>query len=232
MNELRLPNSIALRHKFQRLHYVVVPRLLPPRVVRQWRQEAERMTCYAREIRRKNDGMTLVYRVVTGDIIQEKWPELFAFYNDSEMLDWVKAITGERSIFISPHLQSAVNLNLMDNVQSVYRWHFDAVAYTALLYLTNVEPKDGGALELVANCRPHKAPPETQTRRVQLWPAAGTLVLMDGTRCYHRVAQLLRPSIRLSIPLVYPNTRHPVRDKGLDSYLYEANKKSGLAAAR
>jgi hypothetical protein len=107
-----------------------------------------------------------------------------------------------------------------DDVDSVYRWHFDAVPYTVLLYLTDVRREDGGALEIVPNCQPHQVPDWT-ARAAQFWPAAGTLVLMDGTRCYHRVAPLLRPSVRFSIPLVYPNTEGThERPAGLDSYLY------------
>ncbi len=220
MRKLCLPSSIPLRQEFQQLRYAVVPGVLPPIILEQWRQQAQRITRYARQIQRNHGEVQLVYRVVTGETIREKWPELFAFYHDPKMLDWIQDVTGDRALFTSPHLQSAVNLNIIDSVQSVYRWHFDAVAYTVLLYLTDVQLEDGGALELIANCQPHKVPAPIG-KPVQLWPFAGTLVLMDGTRCYHRVTQLLRPTVRFSIPLVYPNSKLTARDTALDSYFYE-----------
>jgi 2-oxoglutarate-Fe(II)-dependent oxygenase superfamily protein len=220
MTKLHLPSSERLRPEFQRAQYLVVPQALPPDTLERWRHRAQHITQYARQIQRTDGGLQLVYRVVTGETIRDRWPELFAFYNDPAVLDWVKEVTGEHAIFTSPHLQSAVNLNIMDNVQSIYRWHFDAVAYTALLYLTDVHPEDGGALELIANCQPHQIPAPIR-QPVQLWPEAGTLVLMDGTRCYHRVARLRRAKVRYSVPLVYPNSKHATRDSELDSYLYE-----------
>ncbi len=221
MTKLHLPDSDRLRQEFQRTHYVMVRQALPPATLKRWRKQAAQLAHCARRIERKTGDVQLVYRVLTGEMIRDQWPELFARYHDPAVLDWIKEVTGKRAIFTSPHLQWAVNLNIMDNVQSVYRWHFDAVPYTALLYLTNVQPEDGGALELIANCRPHKIPAPNRSHPVQLWPSAGTLLLMDGTRCYHRVTPLLRPKVRFSIPLVYPNSRHATRDTGLDSYLYE-----------
>jgi hypothetical protein len=49
---------------------------------------------------------------------------------------------------VSPHLESAININVLAQEGDVYRWHLDAVAYTLLLYLSDSHIDDGGALEL------------------------------------------------------------------------------------
>jgi hypothetical protein len=175
----------------------------------------------ARTIRRSQVAFDLAYRVVTGDLIRALWPELFAFYQNANTINWVKEITGRRRIRTSDHLLSAVNLNIMNSTDAVYRWHFDAVPYTALIYLTETHPEDGGALELVAGCTAHKPPDLSTEPVVRHFPKAGTIVLMDGTRCYHHVAPLTRPTLRLSVPLVYPDGEAKDRPAGLDSYLYE-----------
>ena len=117
------------------------------------------MKRFARTVTRQETGFELAYRVVTGDDIQTHWPELFAFYNDGYLLNWVKNVTGDSTIDISQHIQSAVNLNILDTRTFRYRWHFDAVCYTALLYLTDVRPRDGGALKLIPNCQ-RQIPPD------------------------------------------------------------------------
>jgi hypothetical protein len=201
-----LPISSQLCQEFHRNRYVVVPKALPPKVVARWQRQAQVLSRYAETIQRNDGEFSLIYRVVSGETIRDQWPELFEFYQDQGIREWIRAITGESAIFTSAHLQSAINLNIMDRPENIYRWHFDAVPYTVLLYLTDVRPKDGGALELIP---------------VRVWPPAGSLLLMDGTRCYHHVAQLLRRTVRYSIPMVYPNAQQTQRPAGLDSYLYQ-----------
>jgi hypothetical protein len=215
------PVSSVLRQHFQQNGYAVVPHALPAGLIDRWWRQAEQLKEQARTIKRADGEFELVYRVVTGETIRSQWPELFAFYNDREMLDWIKDISGEKLICTSQYLCSAVNLNIMESAESVYRWHFDAVAYTALIYLNDILPEDGGAMQMVPGCEPHVRPDLNSAGIVELWPTAGTLILMDGTRCYHRVSRLLRPTTRLSIPLVYPNTASIQRPAGLDSYLYK-----------
>jgi len=216
----KLPMSMKLREQFRDSGYVVVPSAVPQEIIERWRRDAERMSANARSIRRTDGNFQLTYRVVTGERIREEWPELFAFYGDKEVVEWVKHVTGEASIYISPNVMSAINLNIMDDTESVYRWHFDAEPYTALLYLTDVGAEDGGTLEIVANCAPHQAPDLAVEDPLRFHPAAGTLLLMDGTRCYHRATQMLRSVLRFSVPMVYVN-KVQQRPDGLDSYLYE-----------
>lgn len=220
MKSVRLPISSQLSREFQRSRYLVVRKALPLKIVTRWQQQAQSLSRYAQTIERNDGEFPLIYRVVSGETIRDRWPELFEFYLDGRIREWIKEITGETAIFTSPHLQSAINLNIMDRPENIYRWHFDAVAYTVLLYLTDVRSEDGGALEIIPACQPHQSPDLERAQRIQIWPSAGTLVLMDGTRCYHHVAPLLRPAVRYSIPLVYPNRADAQRPGELDAYLY------------
>ena len=220
--KLRLPASGQLRSEFQQQHYVLAASALPPMLLRAWRQKAQEISPSARLIERTDGELPLKYRVMTGEMIRDLWPELFTFYHDPGLRDWIRDVTGERQIITSPQLRSAVNLNIIEGTDSIYRWHFDAIPYTVLLYLNDVRPDDGAALELVPGCAPYSVPDRINARRVALWPTAGTLVLMDGTRCYHHVTPLLRPVTRFSIPLVYPSVdMQRERPDGLDAYLYE-----------
>ena len=219
---LHLPSGAEVQREFTRWRYVLVENALPPDFVQECRTRAEELTALSRSIQRTDGEFRLVYRVMTGEVIQERWPELFALYRDSVFPEWIQAVTGEDAIVTSSAIQSAVNLNIMQG-DSIYRWHFDAVPYTLLLYISDVCPEDGGALQLVPACEPHVVPDLVTTPPLELWPTAGTVVLMDGTRCYHHVAPLRRPMTRFSIPMVYPTaTAAEQRPAGLDSYLYES----------
>ena len=227
------PIFSGARRDFLQNGYVALPQALPAGLTEQWREKSGQLRDGSLMIKRSEGGFELVYRVVTGEVIQAQWPELFAFYKDSQVLEWISNISGENEICTSSSLRSAVNLNIMESTDSVYRWHFDAVPYTMLIYLNDIAATDGGAMEMVPDCRPHRAPDLTRSHIVQLWPRAGTVVLMDGTRCYHHVSQLLRPYTRLSIPLVYPNSKEVDRPAGLDAYLYrESDIPDATSAAK
>jgi len=213
-------NRQTLGRAFAHNRFIIVPDALPRFLVEHWRHQALRTIQHARVIARHDGTHDLVYRVVTGDIIRDHWPELFAFYQDEQTVGWVRQVTGDAGIGPSARILSAVNLNIMDSKEAVYRWHFDAVPYTVLIYLTDTNPEDGGALELVPGCRPHEVPDLSVAQIVQHFPSAGTIVLMDGTRCYHRVGPMLRAALRLSIPLVYSASNATQRPPDLDSYLY------------
>jgi hypothetical protein len=215
-----LPKADGLRPLFRRDGFAVVSGILRGSALKQWQQQAQTLTKHARTVVRRNDRVELAYKVVTGGHIRNHWRDLLAFYTDSDVLKWLMALTDDPKIRLSPHLQSAVNLNILDTKDFQYRWHFDAVAYTAILYLTDVRREDGGALCIIPNCRRHVVPDVRGSKIVELWPQAGSMVVMDGTRCYHSVGPMLREASRLSIPLVFPNVGASPRPAGLDAYLY------------
>jgi hypothetical protein len=216
----RLKNPGRYRADFQRNCFVAVPEALPAELVSRWRHQARHMMRYARTVTRREQGFELAYRVITGDDIRAHWRELFDCYKSGELLEWIGAVTGDNQVRVSQEIQSAVNLNILDTTASLYRWHFDAVPYTAILYLTDVRPRDGGALRLIANCEPHVPPDPAASKITEIFPRTGTMLVMDGTRCYHNVAPMLRAAVRLSVPLVFPGKQATARPPGLDSYLY------------
>lgn len=209
------------RTSFARDGYVVVHDALPEATITRWRKRAHELFSHARDIDKVSDGHVLAYRVLTGDVVRDEFAELYDFYAAPSTLLWIAAVTGEREIHASPNLLSAVNVNILQSGDS-YHWHFDANPYTALLYLSTTPPSAGGELELYPNLGPQNTSPEDLAARVKvtLPTRAGTLVLMDGSITYHRVALVVEACDRLSVPMVYPPFREELRPPELDDYLY------------
>jgi hypothetical protein len=219
---INLPFSLAAKELFRRSRYAVVEAAIDPKTCARWRATALQLAeHYAQQIERRSNGHLLRYQVVTGEVLRGHWQELFDFYNAAETRAWVQLVTGADEVFASLHLRSAININVMSDPGEVYRWHFDAVPYTALLYLTTSAPEDGGALEFYPDVGSSSGQPDLRDReKISLLPRAGTMVLMDGTRCYHHVAPILRSHTRLCIPMVFPAIAAHERPSDLDSYLY------------
>ena len=158
---------------------------------------------------RTNAEKRLRYRVVAGDRIAAEGKPLFELYTRPAMLSWVRGVTGSSWLAPSPHLRSAININCLQSSGDRYPWHRDAVPHTVVLFLTSVPASAGGTFLIRAA--------DEGLARVQ--PRAGSLVLMDGTRCEHAVAPLTADILRLSVPMVYPASAIE-RPAGLDEYLY------------
>jgi hypothetical protein len=219
---IMLPDGAAIRAEFARRRFACVPRFLPEKLATEWAEMAATVSCeHAVPIVRGGEDR-LSYLVVTGEAIREHWPSLFALYQSEGMRLWVAQVTGEPRIFTSPHLASAININRLESPDNIYRWHYDAVAYTLLLYLTSTGDA-GGALEIID---------PGSGELVRIPPEAGLAVLMDGTKCRHRSAPLTRPTLRLSIPMVYPATRQHQRPPDLDEYLYASPVRAPSAPLR
>ncbi len=210
--DFALPMSDDLPAAFAREAFVICPDAVPSGRAREWRQRAVDIArLYARRIEQQTEAHLLRYRVVTGDLIATAWPELFAVYQSARLREWVAAITEVPTTFPSPHLRSAININVMGEPGEIYRWHTDASGFTLLLYLSDSHTADGGSLEM-------RSPDGKGT--TAMVPAAGTVVLMDGTRCLHRVSPIVRRHERISIPMVFTPTMVHERPPGLDDYLY------------
>jgi hypothetical protein len=222
----RLPMSAGICELFRTHGYVVCERMLPRSVSTNWRSIAKELSReHARAIQRESvkDGQ-LRYCVVTGDVIEKQWYELFEFYQHPRLREWIGLVTGRETIGLSSHLQSAININVLAREGDIYRWHFDAVPYTLLLYLSDSAAEDGGALEFYPNATGKKINELLPDSKVQYIPRSGDAVLMDGTRCLHRVAPVHRSHIRISVPMVFPAGAKHLRPCGLDDYLYGENK--------
>ena len=162
-------------------------------------------------IDRRSADTGLAYSVVSGDRIQTEAPLLFDFYTSADLLEWVRDVTGCGTVSRSPHLRSAVNLNCLTRPGEQYPFHRDAVPYTALLFLSDLDADVGGAFVI----------DPLRRERVRIQPVLGSFVLMDGSRCAHGVEPLRRPALRLTLPMVFP-ALHVERPEGLDEYLYGA----------
>jgi hypothetical protein len=221
----------ALRERFERDGYLELRDALPPETIARWRAEATQLFGQARDISRTSGRHVLAYRVLTGDVVRAGMPGLFDFYDAEPTRAWVAAVTGAEEIHPSPNLMSAINVNILQGGHR-YRWHFDANPYTALLYLSTTPRSAGGELELYPNLREgrrddpdwdaHVTSEEhlRSRRRVSVRSRAGTLVLIDGSVTYHRVAPVTEPCDRLSVPMVFPPFREEERPAHLDAYLY------------
>jgi hypothetical protein len=208
--ELVLPPADGLRREFARDAFVICPGVLTQERARELRDRALNLVRrHARRIEQQSEEHVLRYRVVTGDVVRADWPELFAIYESPSLRAWVAAVAAVATTFTSSHLQSAININALGEPGEIYRWHFDAAGFTLLLYLSDSVEEDGGALEMRVS----------DAVKVML-PAAGTAVLMDGTRCMHRVSPILRRHERISVPMVFAPTADHQRPAGLDDYLY------------
>ncbi len=216
-----LPLSEELRLHFHANGFALVRDILPHEVVAEMRRTARDFAMrVGKNIRQSNDGHVLSYTVVAGEMIRDRFPDLFSFYETPEMRQWIRVLTGANGIYLSRNLRSAVNINSMRETGQIYRWHFDAVPYTAILFLTTSAPADGGALEIAIRNVDRAAALPQNGAEFCILPLAGTLLLMDGTRCLHRAAPLLRETLRLTVPMVYPVVADDTRPSGLDEYLY------------
>jgi 2OG-Fe(II) oxygenase superfamily len=213
-NDFARLSSAGALSQFARDAYVICRQVLSPDGAGELRAKALEIAArYARRIEQQSLNNPLRYRVVTGDVIATEWPELFATYQSLELRNWVAGITGIPTIVSSSHLRSSININIMGEPGEVYRWHTDASGVTLLLYLSDSREEDGGSLQLRA---PGASTP------VSMIPTAGTVVLMDGTRCLHRVSPIVGRHERISIPMVFTPSPDEPRPAGLDDYLYSA----------
>lgn len=220
--------SLGVRREFERSRCVLIPDVIPQARVEEWRARAQQVAqSFSRTIERVEGSHVLSYRVVTGEVLRQAWPELWDFYAAEDTLEWIAAITGEARVYTSGQIQSALNLNVLDQPGDVYRWHYDAVPYTAILFLTDSDPEVGGILEVLPNHAGADGGAEAEQRDkrevMRMIARAGSMVLMDGSVCYHRVTELRRTHERLTIPMVYPAASDHQRPSGLDQYLYDAS---------
>jgi hypothetical protein len=206
----QLPDAQQCRTRFDHEGYLLVPQSLEETTARNAAIIAAGVvkSC-AESIDRRGAGARLAYRVVTGERIKSDAPMLFELYASATLLEWVRRVTGCRSVSRSSHLRSAVNINCLATAGQQYPPHLDAIPYTVLLFLSDVPIEAGGQFLL------HSLEGEV----VAIQPRRGHMVLMDGARCRHGVAPLEREAWRLTMPMVFP-ARVVERPAGLDDYLY------------
>lgn len=206
------PTDEARRH-FQEHGVLVVSDFLSASDVHAHTARVRDLLPSALHIRRVSEANTLDYHVITGDVIRTHAAALWDTYASAGLLDWIRQVAATQDVDRSPHLRSAVNINVLDRAGQQYRWHTDAVPYTALLFLTSLPSTAGGSL-LVRTYKDDVA---------VIPPVAGQLVLMDGCRCAHAVAPLQVDALRITVPMVFPACQVE-RPDGLDDYLYASGQ--------
>jgi hypothetical protein len=187
------------------------------------------------EIHRPMKTRALRYQVIDGEQIREHLPSIWQLYTGRVQA----AVNGSAATRYVPlsNTRAGVNVNIMRPEQSSYRWHYDRVRLTCLLYLNAVE---GGETVMYPNFRLHlgsAGSPAAQRaldrliqtspirklfgRKVVTRPRAGRALVMRGDRCWHSVRPVTGNQERINIVLAYdyPGAQYPV-DEALDAYLY------------
>lgn len=207
---LRLPAADDVRSSFRDSGVLPVRAALDATTASQLAEEAVALGRRSgRHILRTSEAGVLDYGVITGDVVRDGAPAMYALYESSDLVEWIRAVTETPAVGRSPHLRSAINVNILATAGQQYRWHTDAVPFTVLLFLTTLPPDAGGAFLIRTGGDEVLAIP----------PGAGDLVLLDGRRCPHAVEALRRDVLRISVPMVFPAASIE-RPAGLDDYLY------------
>lgn len=225
----KLPDPSIYTSEFQSKQFIVVRDFLPRELISEWCAQAK--TCvqhYGKDINQTLTERTLRYRVVTGEMIRDHFEELFSFYCSPSIIKWMTAVIGVSKLYVSNHIRSAININSMAQPTERYPWHFDAVPYTAMLYLTTSDFDHGGALEVYPNLKiSHDVTPTPaelkKAEKLHILPEAGMLILMNGTCCYHSVTPLLKSEQRISVPMVFPVELMHERPVEVDEFIYGAD---------
>jgi hypothetical protein len=151
----------------------------------------------------------LHYSVVDGKAIQGESPGFWRWIE--RRIPPVASATAGKAMHLSPHVPSAINVNVLEGVGEQYEPHTDSCPYTMILFANTLDV--GGALAL-----------SLDGGVVYVQPKAGTGVLFDGYSIPHWVEPLMRPGDRrVTVPVaLYPIYAVVQRDDELDGHLYAA----------
>ena len=162
--------------------------------------------------REPDDSAGTEYHVVTGNVVFEKLNWLYRLYASHLVALAVKA-TG-KTVMISPEINSAININVLEGAKARYEWHVDSNPLTGLLFVTSHSEEAGGQLVF-------RLPSED----ISVYPKRGTFLLFDARKIPHTVMPLKYPHRRISIPMNYYTPEHTfedVRPTDLDTYIYSS----------
>lgn len=104
--------------------------------------------------------------------------------------------------------EAAINVNLIVGRGGRYEPHTDDRSHTMVLFASDLEPEDGGFLEL------------GEPFSVRFQPKSGQAVIFDSSKIVHAVTPILRDVVRVTVVCQYlvPDSRP--RTQGLDQHLY------------
>jgi hypothetical protein len=183
---------------------------------------------------RKCKERSLDYLVIDGHLIAKHFPEVMKLLGKVH-----KTVEEFSGVPLAPLTNSRVAINInITPPGGEYRWHYDRNAFTAILYLNEIE---GGEVELFGNYRILMKPDRFSSmqkfldqillnkffRWIFSWkhrlikPTSGELLIMNANRCLHSVREVRGTNDRVCIVFAFdtPGKIHGV-DAELDPYLY------------
>ena len=193
------------------------------------------------EIYRPMKPRSLRYYVIDGEQIKQHLSKIWALYQGA-MSEQVNKLTITEFVPLA-NPRAGVNVNIMPPGRSEYRWHYDRVSVTGILYLNAVE---GGETVLYPNYRillknRHRIRAQrmldrllqarmirdTLREKTVVSPRPGRLAIQRGNRSWHSVRPVRGNHERINIILAYdvPGAQFPM-EKALDSYLYTQEKQT------
>lgn len=185
-------------------------------------------------VKRKCKERSLDYLVIDGQVIAKHFPEVM------KLLPGVQNMVEKfAAVPLAPLKNSRVAINInITPPGGEYRWHYDRNAFTAILYLNEIE---GGEVELFGNYRIllksnrfssiQKFLDQILLSKFFRWifsskhtlikPASGELLIMNANKCLHSVREVRGTNDRVCIVFAFdtPGKVHGV-DADLDPYLY------------
>lgn len=116
-----------------------------------------------------------------------------SLYTDPQLRQFLSAIVGEPLYTVQDPGENYV-LNILHQKDDTHGAHIDTYAYTWLTIIEVPNQEDGGCLELVPGISDKK---ELEGPKcVRLCPKPGDCIFLSANDSVHRVAPLLRSSIR------------------------------------
>lgn len=197
----------------------VLPGIVPLEIVERWRDQA----LAAAEICGINRDFDANDVDVLGDGGHYKYVVIDGFgvrRHLSSMVDWYKALVPLvaavtlQDVLTSPHGgRSDVNVLVYRGAGSQQSWHYDTNPITVLLYLTSNQ--DGGT-----ECELFTHNPAVPGKRLHtVRPQAGSILLMQGRKVWHRSAPVLHET-KITCPWNYYTVDDTWRPEGIDELVY------------
>jgi hypothetical protein len=131
--------------------------------------------------------------------------ELNSFYVN--LVTTLKLITQE-DVIISPFERSAYYTKVYRNKGDEQGWHYDTNGLTVIAYLTDNVISGRTEIEKI-----------DKSGRVLVLPKAGSLLIMQGKKCWHRAEPILE-GIKVICPLNYYVGNAESRDPRLDDIIF------------
>jgi hypothetical protein len=193
------------------------------------------------EIYRPAKPRSLRYYVIDGEQIKQHLSKIRTLYQ-GVVNEQVNQLTSTQFAPLA-NTRAGVNVNIMPPSRSEYRWHYDRVSVTGILYLNAVE---GGETVLYPNYRILLKNRnrmrvqrmldrllrvgiirDTLRDKIVVNPRPGRLAIQRGNRSWHSVRPVRGSHERINLILAYdvPGAQFPM-EKSLDSYLYTQEKQT------